>query len=96
MIVGTLTGMTEHSGTVSVAQSAQSICQSVITVANVIQVPSSEADMFYFAAKTVAYQTDTLVTIQLTTDKASITVNCEKMVIGSMLLKNIKTALSNL
>ena len=88
--------MTEHTGSIAVEKAAQDICQCVHEVANVIQVPSSTPDMYMFAAKTLATETDTLVTLVLADHKVNITVNCEKMVIGSMLLKNISTALSKL
>ena len=91
-----LTGMNEHSGSIVTSSSAQAIGQAVNEVANVIQVASSSPDTYLYAAKTVMSETDTLVSIQLSPDKANVTVNCEKMVIGSMLLKNIKTAISKL
>ena len=88
--------MTEHSGNSVVSTDGQTVCTTVYKVANMIQVSGSNPDSFMFAAKTVASQTDVLLTIELTDKNAKVIVNCEKMVIGSMLVKNIKTALGKL
>ncbi|CAG2221316.1 AP3B [Mytilus edulis] len=68
-----------------------SICKCVHTVANVIQIPSQNTQLYQFAAKTVASNTLTLIIIKQTDDSAKLTVNCEKMVIGSMLFKDLKS-----
>ena len=44
-------------------------------------------------AKTASGRADTLITVKVTDSKAKVTVNCEKMVICSMLLKDLKTSL---
>lgn len=55
--------------------------------------------MFYvsrFAGQTLSSKSLVLVTIKmLENDQANISVNCEKMVIGSMLLNEIKSHLRN-
>lgn len=94
---GKLGGMHENSGTVKLAPSKsdpKSICTCVHTVANVLQVPSSNENLFIFAARTMATGTLTLVSVRMKDESAKLTVNCEKMVIGTMLQKEIKNLLS--
>lgn len=91
---GKLGGMNENSGTVKLPENKRdsaSICKCVHTVANVIQIPSQNTQLYQFAAQTVASNTLTLITIKQTDDSAKLTVNCEKMVIGSMLFKDLKS-----
>ena len=70
------------------------VCGQVLQVANVLQVQSSADSVYCFASKTVSSGTDALISVKVADNKASITVNCEKMVIGSMLLKDVKRSLS--
>ncbi|CAG2251961.1 AP3B [Mytilus edulis] len=87
-------GMNENSGTVKLPENKRdsaSICKCVHTVANVIQIPSQNTQLYQFAAQTVASNTLTLIIIKQTDDSAKLTVNCEKMVIGSMLFKDLKS-----
>ncbi|XP_076101294.1 AP-3 complex subunit beta-2-like isoform X3 [Mytilus galloprovincialis] len=91
---GKLGGMNENSGTVKLPENKRdsaSICKCVHTVANVIQIPSQNTQLYQFAAQTVASNTLTLIIIKQTDDSAKLTVNCEKMVIGSMLFKDLKS-----
>ncbi|VDI24967.1 AP-3 complex subunit beta [Mytilus galloprovincialis] len=91
---GKLGGMNENSGTVKLPENKRdsaSICKCVHTVANVIQIPSQSTQLYQFAAQTVASNTLTLIIIKQTDDSAKLTVNCEKMVIGSMLFKDLKS-----
>ncbi|CAC5376615.1 AP3B [Mytilus coruscus] len=91
---GKLGGMNENSGMVKLPENKRdstSICKCVHTVANVIQIPSQSTQLFQFAAQTVATNTLTLISIKKTDDSAKVTVNCEKMVIGSMLFKDLKS-----
>ncbi|XP_063432328.1 AP-3 complex subunit beta-2-like isoform X1 [Mytilus trossulus] len=91
---GKLGGMNENSGTVKLPENKRdsaSICKCVHTVANVIQIPSQSTQLYQFAAQTVASNTLTLITVKQTDDSAKLTVNCEKMVIGSMLFKDLKS-----
>lgn len=88
--------MNENQGSSPVSadrNNSQSICNAIYEVANVLQVPVTQENVYRFASKTAASGADTLVTVKMTGDKASITVNCEKMVIGSMLVKDIKRSL---
>jgi AP-3 complex subunit beta len=85
--------MNENTGKVDVASDCD-VCKKVYEVANVLQVSASN-NVYRFASRTVADATDTLVTVTLADSKATISVNCEKMVIGSMLLKDLKGSLSS-
>lgn len=88
--------MNENTGTAKVAESNNSpsgIYTCVMEVANVLQVPSSEENVYRFAAKTLSLGCLTLVSVKVLESQAKVTVNCEKMVIGSMLVKDIKVAL---
>ena len=89
--------MNENTGSVNIPEdnnNAQDICNRVYEVANVVQVPSAEDSVYRFSSKTVSTGADTLVTLKVSNGKAQITVNCERMVIGSMLVKDLKTTLS--
>ena len=83
--------MNENSASVNLSDpGAQAITKAVQTAANVIQVSSSQATTFCFAGKTVSGGADVLVSVQVLDSKVKLTVNCEKMVIGSMLVRDIK------
>lgn len=71
----------------------QTIIDAIYRAANVLQIPSSQDGIYHYAGKTAAAGVDVLVTIKVTDQKAAITVNCERMVIGSMLVKAIKSSL---
>ncbi|XP_029651134.1 AP-3 complex subunit beta-2 isoform X1 [Octopus sinensis] len=92
-----LTGMTENTGQVELAHNhgtAESICMCIHQTANVLQVPSSDSQIYYFAGKTLATQTLLLITVEnQNSENAKVTVNCEKMVIGSMMTKDIQHSL---
>ncbi|XP_038072193.1 AP-3 complex subunit beta-2-like isoform X2 [Patiria miniata] len=89
-----LIGMNENSDKVSIPDAInneKAIISRVAEVANVQIVPASDPEhlTYRFAAKTLS--TGSLVL--LTVGKGKITTNCEKMVIGSMLVKDIKKSL---
>lgn len=91
-----LGGMNENSASVAVnddMSSAKSICECVLTAGNLLQVPSSDENVFKFSAKTLASGTLVLVSVKVSNKKAKVTVNSEKMVIGTMLLKDIQKAM---
>ncbi|XP_041375514.1 AP-3 complex subunit beta-2-like [Gigantopelta aegis] len=93
---GKLSGMNENVSKVNISESNQpmnDLCRCVHTVANVLQIPSSDDAVLRFAAKTVAMSALVLITVMKNDDSAKMTVNCEKMVIATMLLKDIKAAL---
>ncbi|KAK7116839.1 AP-3 complex subunit beta-2-like isoform X2 [Littorina saxatilis] len=88
-----LGGMNENSATIAVDDESgtdRAICTSVLTAGNLLQVPSSDEKVFKFAAKTLASGTLVLVSVKVTDKKARVTVNSDKMVIGTMLLKDIQ------
>ncbi|XP_022105220.1 AP-3 complex subunit beta-2-like isoform X2 [Acanthaster planci] len=89
-----LTGMNENSDKVTIPEvtnNEKAIITRVAEVSNVQIVPASEPEnlIFRFAAKTLSNGSLVLVTV----GKGKITTNCEKMVIGSMLVKDIKKSL---
>lgn len=97
--IGQLTGMTESEATIDLPMNQanpQSICRAVVEVANVIQVPTTEENVYRFASKTVSNGVDALIQVVVKDKcKAKVKVNCEKMVIGNMLLKDLKKTLTS-
>ena len=92
-----LGGMNENTGSVEMSedkQSAENVCRRVLQVANVLQVSSTDLSTSNFAALTLSSSTMVLVQVILTGSKAKVFVNSEKMVIGTMLLKDLKRTLS--
>lgn len=88
--------MNESAGSVILPSSnlvPQTICNRVYDTANVLLVPSSEDHLYLFAAKTISSDSDVLISVRVTDGKANIRLNCEKLVIGSMLIKDLKAAL---
>lgn len=61
-----------------------------------LQVPSTEEGTYRFSAQTMASNIPALVTVSVKEDgTGKLTVNCEKMVIGTMLMKDIKKSLES-
>ncbi|KAK4872253.1 hypothetical protein RN001_016377 [Aquatica leii] len=86
-----LRGMNEHSENISNLQ-WQKISQLIFQTANVAPCPSANDTVLRFAGQTLT--SSSLVLITLTQkEQISVIVNCEKLVIGSMLLNELKTAL---
>ncbi|RUS71773.1 hypothetical protein EGW08_020467 [Elysia chlorotica] len=95
---GKLGGMNENRETVAITEAKTSpdgLCRCVRSVANLLQVPSSQPDVYFFAAQTLATSTLVLVSVKVQGKSSKVTVNCEKMVIGTMLLKDLKRALTS-
>nr|CAD7200958.1 unnamed protein product [Timema douglasi] len=93
-----LRGMNEHSGGVTLPPTCanqKQLCQRVYEAANVAAIPSTELDTLRFAGQTLASKSLVLVTVKRpeSAAQANISINCEKMVIGSMLLNEIKSHL---
>ena len=91
--------MTENSANVELApnhRTAESLCMCIHQVANVLQVSSTDENAYYFAGKTLASEVLLLITVQANSEEgnAKIIVNCEKLVIGSMMTKDIQHILS--
>ncbi|KAJ8286961.1 hypothetical protein GJAV_G00045370 [Gymnothorax javanicus] len=95
---GKLAGMNESSATITMAPddvSSQPLGTKVVSVANMGVVPSGQDSILRFAARTVSSGALVLVTVELKEGPgALLTVNTEKTVVGSMLLRELKTALS--
>lgn len=91
----TLRGMTEHSSKITLPQGDLNfIKQKVFEVANVGGVASTDPNILLFAGHTMNSKSLVLITIEIKSDEdAEITVNCEKMVIGSILLNELKAVL---
>eukprot|EP00090_Calanus_glacialis_P025590 TRINITY_DN4005_c0_g1_i1.p1 TRINITY_DN4005_c0_g1~~TRINITY_DN4005_c0_g1_i1.p1 ORF type:complete len:1074 (-),score=457.80 TRINITY_DN4005_c0_g1_i1:225-3446(-) len=89
-----LSGMNEATGRISLPSThsdAKSVRQRIYNTANILQVPSGDTDHLLFAGQTVSG--GSLVLLSLGLDTMVLTVNTEKIVLGNMLVKEIKTAL---
>ncbi|XP_067885577.1 AP-3 complex subunit beta-1 isoform X2 [Heterodontus francisci] len=95
---GKLTGMNENSTTITGSpqnSSCQAIVHKVVNMANVGVVPSGQDNIHRFAAKTV--NSGALVLIMIEVKEGStmqLSINTEKSVIGSVLLRELKSVLS--
>ncbi|XP_029037427.2 AP-3 complex subunit beta-2 [Osmia bicornis bicornis] len=88
-----LKGMNEHVAKVEHSSNAKALPQKVFEIANVAMV-SSNGEEIRFAAHTLASKSLVLVTIKMISNNLlEICVNCEKMVIGSILLNELKSNL---
>ncbi|NXL32552.1 AP3B2 protein, partial [Glaucidium brasilianum] len=94
---GKLTGMSEITEKVTLPEKCRSdhtIVQQVTSAANVGRVPCGADNEYRFAAKTVTSGSLVLITLERREGAvAQLTVNSEKMVIGTMLVKDIVQAL---
>lgn len=93
-----LRGMNEHTGKIDCVQSnIASIQHSIFEAANLALIANNNEenrDSLLFAGQTMSSQSIVLVTVDRNDSNAiAITVNCEKMVIGSMLLNEIKNSI---
>ena len=95
-----LRGMNETSTKVEGLPSSESdeatIRKKIYNITNVLQVPSSFAEdrVLKFAGQTLASKSIVLISVKLDENSsAMITINCEKIVIGSMLAKEMKKCL---
>uniref|UniRef100_H2VC45 AP-3 complex subunit beta n=1 Tax=Takifugu rubripes TaxID=31033 RepID=H2VC45_TAKRU len=95
---GKLLGMNETSATVTMATantSSQAIRKQVLAVANVGVVPCTDARsalLCRFAAQTISSRALVLVSLELKEATAALTVNTEKSVMASVLLRDLKQA----
>ncbi|XP_051906538.1 AP-3 complex subunit beta-1 isoform X2 [Hippocampus zosterae] len=95
-----LRGMNETSATIAMATtgiSNQAVAKRVLSVANVGMVASSESHIHRFAGRTVSSEVLVLVVLDLKDeagDGGKLTVNSEKSVMASMLLRDLKQALT--
>ncbi|NXY00178.1 AP3B2 protein, partial [Centropus bengalensis] len=95
---GKLTGMSEITEKLTLSEkcrSDQAIVQQVTWAANVGRVPCGAGSEYRFAAKTVTSGSLVLISLERREGAAAqLTVNSEKMVIGTMLVKDIAQALA--
>ncbi|TRY64918.1 hypothetical protein DNTS_024608 [Danionella cerebrum] len=93
-----LLGMNESSATVAMTPenfSSQSVSRRVLSVANLGLIPCTPENTHRFSGKTVSSGSVVLVSVSLNDADAQITVNTEKTIMASMLLRQLLTALSN-
>lgn len=93
-----LRGMNEHSISIPINTTMSDIRllqQRIYEFANVASVPSSVPNTLHFAGQTLSSQSLVLITIEMGDENATVMINCEKMVFGSMLMNEIKAALRN-
>lgn len=89
-----LRGMTEHTGNIPINIDAGALKKRIFEIANVGTVASAETNVLLFAGHTMNSRSLVLITVKLPNEnEVEITVNCEKMVIGSILLNEIKSIL---
>jgi len=89
-----LRGMNEASSNISLPSTScdvKSVTERVYQSANVLQVPGSLADQLLFAGQTVSGASLVLLVVDIS--RSTVTVNTEKIVLGSMLVKEVKMAL---
>lgn len=85
-----LKGMNEHTATVA-AKISEATCQSVYEIANVGLCEATEK-LLRFAAQTLTSSSLVLISLKEQEDEIAIIVNCEKYVVGSVLLNDLKAA----
>ena len=97
-----LRGMTEHQCTVALRVELcdkKSLQQRIFEVANVANILHTEnTNILYFAGQTMNSKSLVLIVAQLNEENTNVTltVNCEKMVIGSILINEIKDAIKRI
>ncbi|XP_055009366.1 tubulin-specific chaperone A isoform X2 [Boleophthalmus pectinirostris] len=91
-----LQGMNETSATITMSTAnTASLAKEILSVANVGVVSSSQNDMHRFAGKAVSSGTLVLVSLSLQqSPTALLTINTEKSIMASMLLRALKEALT--
>ncbi|XP_053985309.1 AP-3 complex subunit beta-2 [Hylaeus volcanicus] len=88
-----LKGMNEHVAKVQYSGNKKALSQAIFETANVAVISSSDEEI-RFAAHTLASESLVLLTIKMLGNEClEISVNCEKMVIGSILLNELKSNL---
>ena len=89
-------GMHEHNANVTIPSASsdvKTVTNRVYQAANVLQVPSGDPQLLMFAGQTVSHSNLLLVSLDMT--QASLTVNTENIVLGSMIIKDIKKILES-
>uniref|UniRef100_A0A182J1A5 AP-3 complex subunit beta n=1 Tax=Anopheles atroparvus TaxID=41427 RepID=A0A182J1A5_ANOAO len=98
-----LRGMTEHSCTLPLGESIspdnKSLHRAIFEATNVAQVGTGDSQRFLFAGQTMSSKSLVLIVLERKETPSgggndySMTVNCEKLVVGSMLMNELKAAL---
>lgn len=93
-----LRGMNEHSCKIDTQSSIATIQHGIFETANLALIAnnntSDDRDILLFSGQTMSSQSLVLVTVERNNANGlTVTVNCEKMVIGSMLLNEIKNSI---
>lgn len=91
-----LRGMTEHVCNINIPTNlldARNMSQKVFECVNVASIKAESANTYKFAGQTLSSKCLVLITIKMSNSDAKIIVNCEKMIIGSMLLNEIKSVM---
>ncbi|KAH6936775.1 hypothetical protein HPB50_021518 [Hyalomma asiaticum] len=94
---GKLRGMNEHSCSLEkIPDMAEEVRQRIHRAANVLVIEDEQPGWVRFAGQTLASGSLVLVTVRLAqgSARATLTVNCDKMVVGSMLMRELRAALS--
>ncbi|XP_076039597.1 adaptor related protein complex 3 subunit ruby isoform X2 [Oratosquilla oratoria] len=94
---GKLRGMNEMTGKVTLeTQETKSLIDKIYQTANLRQVVTASTDILKFGGQTTSGKSLVLVSLAIPESKepASLTINCEKMVVSSMLLKDFQEMLS--
>ncbi|XP_070163648.1 AP-3 complex subunit beta-2 isoform X2 [Polyergus mexicanus] len=87
-----LKGMNEHIAKISYSGNKSTLPQKIFETANVARIPNE--DELRFAAYTLASKSLVLITVKfIDTENLEVCINCEKMVIGSILLNEFKSNL---
>lgn len=88
-----LRGMTEHTMKIPAeGRTVDTVKETIYKVANVGEIQSSEDCVYQFAAQTLSSRSLVLITVVQLAEELQFTVNCDKMVVGSILLNDLKTA----
>ena len=95
-----LKGMNEINGQVTDISHAlfmsKNLNEKLLECFNICQIPSSQQDLMKYAALTSSSKTQLLLSVYFNseTNVCHLNVNCEKLVIGSMFLKEVKQLLA--
>ncbi|XP_055335329.1 AP-3 complex subunit beta-2-like isoform X2 [Paramacrobiotus metropolitanus] len=98
---GNLSGLNENFASVELSsglQNKNAITNLVLDTANVGPLPSNDgsAETLLFVGQTISSASPLLISVVTKFPKCTITVNCEKVIVGSMMLKEIKDAVNRM
>ena len=96
--VSALKGMNETTVTFEVPSAnadMETLKKKIYETCNVLQVPSIDDGYLKFAGQTLSSSSLLLLLVQLSSTTVTLSVNCEKIVIGNMLAKDLQVALES-